>query len=125
MMKKIGVIITHWFVGWGLCGATMMVGREVTSIENALIIHAILAPVFFGIISVIYFKRFGYTTPLQTAAVFTLLIIMTDALFVAPIIEKSYEMFTSFIGTWLVFILIFLSTFITGSFVKKHALRSS
>jgi hypothetical protein len=42
------------------------------------------------------------------------MIILADALLIAPFIEKSYEMFTSFLGTWLVFILIFSSTYITG-----------
>jgi hypothetical protein len=120
-MRKASVIFTHWFVGWGLCGATMMIGREVTSVENALIIHATLAPVFFTIISVNYFKKYSYTTPFQTAAIFSLLVILIDALFVAPVIEKSYEMFTSFVGTWLVFILIFSSTYLTGILVKKSS----
>lgn len=119
MIRKIGVITIHWFIGWALCGATMMIGREVTSTENTLIIHAFLAPVFFAIVSYNYFKKFNYTPPFQTATIFTLLIILADALFIAPFIEKSYEMFTSFIGTWLVFILIFSSTFLTGNFISK------
>jgi hypothetical protein len=119
MAKKIGVVFVHWLVGWGLCGATMAIGREVTSIENALIIHAVMAPVFFSLISWVYFKKFAFTTPLGTAIIFTVLVVLADALLVAPVFEKSYEMFTSFMGTWLVFILIFSSTYIIGVVVKR------
>lgn len=113
-------IFIFWFIGWALCGATMMIGRELTSIDNALIIHAILAPIFFGALSFVYFRKFHYTSPVQTAMIFTLLVILADALLVAPVFEKSYAMFKSFIGTWLVFILIFFSTLLVGTFVDKH-----
>lgn len=47
MAKKVLVILAHAFVGWLLCGMIMGVGRNITSIENTLIIHAIGAPVIF------------------------------------------------------------------------------
>ena len=108
------IILILGIVGWGLCGLTFFAGASITSITNALIIHAIAAPIFFSLVSYNYFTKYNFTTPLQTASVFTSLIILTDALLVAPVFEKSYEMFTSFLGTWLVFILIFSSTYLTG-----------
>lgn len=120
-MKKTAVIFIFWFIGWVLCGATVMIGRELTSVQNALIIHAILAPIFFAILSFIYFRKFAYTSPIQTATTFTILTIVVDAIFIAPVIEKSYAMFGSFLGTWLVFILIFFSTFIIGALINKQS----
>ncbi len=108
------IIFIHWFIGWALCAVTINIGFALTSEQNALIIHAIAAPIFFSIVSFVYFTRYNFTTPLQTATIFTSMIILADALLVAPLIEKSYEMFTNFLGTWLVFILIFSSTYITG-----------
>lgn len=117
-LKKIIIVLIHAFIGWALCGATIGIGRAVTSIENTLIIHAILAPTFFTIISFFYYKKFNYTTPLQTAFIFMFFVIIMDAGLVAPVFEKSYDMFKSVLGTWIPFSLIFLSTFITGLMVK-------
>ena len=111
------MILIHAFVGWGLCGAIIGIGRKVTSMERTLILHAIGAPVFFAIIALVYFKYFSFTTPLQTAAIFVGFVIFMDVFLVALFIEKSFSMFTSLLGTWIPFILIFLATYITGLIV--------
>jgi len=59
----------HAFVGWALCGATMSIGMSVTSLSNTLVIHAIAAPIIFSSLSLLYFKKFRYTAPLQTAII--------------------------------------------------------
>ena len=118
-MKKIIIILLHAFVLWGLCGAIMGMGRSLTTIELTLIIHATGAPILASIISYLYYKNFNYTTPLQTAAIFVLFIIVMDAGLVAPIFEKSFDMFKSILGTWIPFTLIFASTYITGIIIKS------
>jgi hypothetical protein len=112
--KKIIVILVHAFVGWGLCGAIIGIGRNVTSMQVTLIVHAIGAPIFFAIITLIYFRWFRYTTALQTATAFIFFVILMDVLVVALLIEKSFGMFTSILGTWLPFALIFVSVYLTG-----------
>jgi hypothetical protein len=112
--KKIIVILIHAFVGWGLCGALIGIGRNVTSMQITLIAHAIGAPIVFAIITLIYFKWFRYTTALQTAAAFIFFVILMDVLVVALLIENSFEMFTSILGTWLPFALIFAAVYLTG-----------
>ena len=112
--KKNFIILIHAFVGWGLCGAIIGIGRNVTSMQVTLIVHAIGAPIFFTIITLIYFRWFRYTTALQTATVFIFFVILMDVLVVALLIEKSFEMFTSILGTWLPFALIFTSVYLTG-----------
>lgn len=118
-LKKITNIMVLAFIGWALCGATMGIGREVTSLETALIVHAIAAPLIFGVISLIYFKKFNYTTPMQTAVLFTAFVILMDFFIVALLIEKSFEMFASPIGTWIPFALIFLSTYLVGLMMTR------
>jgi hypothetical protein len=44
-------------------------------------------------------------------------VIALDALVVAPLIERSYAMFRSFIGTWLPFAAIFLASWAAGIWV--------
>jgi len=105
------VILVFAFIGWAACGATMGVGMALTSIDATLIIHAIGAPIYFIILSLIYFKKFNYTKPIATAALFISFVIIVDFFLIALIINKSLDMFRSFLGTWLPFILIFVSTF--------------
>jgi len=115
--KKIIIVLIHAFVGWMLCAATMGIGMSVTSLNNALMIHAIAAPIFFAGVSLVYFRKFNYTTPLQTALTFIAFVIGMDFFLVAILINRSFEMFTSLLGTWIPFALIFLSTYLTGLFV--------
>ena len=117
--KKTLIFLIHAFIGWALCGATMKLGLAITSENNALIIHAIAAPIFFGVITFVYYKKFKYSTPLQTAIGFTLFVILMDFFIVAPIFEQSYEMFYSLLGTWIPFFLMFASTFLTGSYLSR------
>lgn len=110
------VLLTHAFVGWALCAATMFVGMSTTTIQNTLIIHAIAAPIFFAIVSYIYANKFNYTSPIATALTFVGFVITIDFFVVALLINRSLEMFTSMLGTWIPFALIFTSSYLMMSF---------
>ena len=114
------VIFLHGFIIWSLCGAVMGVGMSTTTLNNALIIHAIAAPIIALGISAVYFKKFNYTTALQTAIIFVAIAIVLDIFIVSILINKSFEMFESFLGTWLVFILIFVASYLTGKYIKRY-----
>ncbi len=118
-MKKILIIFLHVFIGWALCGAIMGIGPKFMSMGLTLIVHLLAAPIFFAVISLIYYKKFNYTSPLQTAVIFTSFIILVDFFIVALLILKNLDMFASIIGTWLPFALIFLSSYLTGLGVNK------
>jgi|GEM_PF-403508 len=113
-VRKAAVILSHALIGWALCGATMGLGLAVTTVQGAQIAHAVLAPAFFIPLSWFYHRRFGYTSPLATAALFLGVILCLDLLVVALLIVKSLDMFRSFLGTWLPLGLIFISTWLTG-----------
>jgi hypothetical protein len=113
-ISKILIILAHAFVGWALCFATIGIGRAVATMEITLIVHAILAPTFFAGISLVYFRKFNFTTPLQTATIFIAFVMAMDFFVVAMSILHSFEMFTSLLGTWIPFALIFVSTYLTG-----------
>jgi len=117
--KKIFTILIHAFIGWAICAAIMGIGMQLFSMKTTLIIHAIGGPLGFLILSLIYFKKFNYTSPLQTAIIFIAFIIFMDFFIVAFLIEKSFDMFTSPLGTWIPFALIFLATYFTGLIVSK------
>ena len=123
--KKIITVLVHAFVGWALCAATIGISMATMSLHNALIIHAVGAPIFFFVVSLIYFKRFNYTLPLQTAIIFVAFVIVVDFFVVALLINKSLDMFASLLGTWIPFALIFISTYLTGLFTLKGSYPKS
>ena len=124
-VRKDLTLLAHAAVVWMLCGAAMGVGMAITSTEGALIIHATAAPIIAAGVSWVYFTRCNYTTPLQTAITFVGFIILADTLIVSLLIEKSFEMFTSPIGTWIPFALIFTATYLTGTRITVHQEQST
>lgn len=118
-LKKIFIILVHAFIGWAICAAIMGIGMQYFSLKTTLIIHAIGGPFGFAILSWFYFRKFDYTTPLQTAIIFVAFVIFMDFFIVALLIEKSLDMFKSVSGTWIPFALIFLATYFTGLIVSR------
>lgn len=115
------IVLVHALVGWMLCAATMGIGMAVMPVQTAQIVHAIGAPIFFALVTWIYVRRYNYTAPLQTALIFIGFVIAMDFLVVALLILKSLEMFASPLGTWIPFVLIFTSTYLTGLYLEKGA----
>ena len=118
---KLLVILIYAFIGWTICGVIMFIGTAVTSEFIALIIHAIAAPIIFAVVSSYYFKRYDFTTPLETALLFVGFVLLMDFFVVALFINRSLAMFGNVLGTWIPFVLIFISTYYTGQHVEKEA----
>ena len=112
--RTLGVLSVHAFVIWLACGLTIALGRGAFGMETTLTIHAIVAPAAALIVSVVDFETFRLTTPLATAAFFTLFIVALDALLVAPVFEKSFAMFASPLGMWWPLASIFAATWLAG-----------
>jgi len=123
--KKILIILAHAFVGWALCTATMLIGMATMTIDNALIVHAIGAPIIFTLVSLVYFNKFNYTSPIFTALIFVSFVIVVDFFLIALAINRSLEMFASPLGTWIPFALIFASTYITGLLTVRNSKRQA
>ncbi len=119
-MRRAAAVVGFALVGWALCAASIGVGFAVTTQTNALIVHAIVAPLVFAGLSWVYFTRFCYTTPLVTAALFLGIVAALDLLVVAAFILRSFAMFGSFLGTWLPFVLIFAATWTTGFAIGRQ-----
>jgi hypothetical protein len=116
---KLLIVLIYAFIGWTLCGVVMFIGTAVTSEFMALIAHAVAAPIIFAVVSSYYFKRYDFTTPLETAGLFAGFVVLMDFIVVALIINKSLAMFGNVLGTWIPFILIFISVYYTGRHEKK------
>ena len=87
--RQAGTIVGFAVIGWAVCGAIIGVGRAVTTLETTLILHAIGAPIIFAVLSWVYFGRFGFTTPIQTAIAFTGIVVLLDTFVVALFVEQS------------------------------------
>lgn len=84
-------------------------------------IHAGAVPfIFFGL-SLLYHRRFPQAAPLQTAMIFLSFVVSMDFFIVALLIQGNLSMFRGALETWIPLALIFLSTYITGSFLKPRA----
>ena len=119
MFKKAAIILGFGVAVWAFCGALVGVGRQFMSMDMTLIVHAVGAPVG-AIASWFYFRNFYFTRPLATAAIFVGLSLVLDVLIVALLIEKSFDMFSSFLGVWLPQALIFAATYSTGKFMAPE-----
>jgi hypothetical protein len=111
--KYISVVI-RGVVGWAICGATIGVGRRVVSMDTTLLIHAVVAPLAFGLLTWNHFKRFPASSAGGTALTMLGIAVGLDALVVAPLFEHSYAMFRSVIGTWVPFASILAVTYLVG-----------
>jgi hypothetical protein len=118
-LSGVVAMLLHALAGWAYCGMLIGVGRRLLSLDATLVVHAIGAPIGFALLSLLYFKRFAWTTPLQTAVAFLTVVVAMDVLLVAPVFEGSYAMFASPLGTWIPFALIFAATYLTGLAVAR------
>jgi hypothetical protein len=124
VLKKAFVVFGFACAVWALCGALVGIGRQFMSLETTLYVHAIGAPLGAAVLGWIYFRKFGYTSPLATAVIFVSAALTLDVFVVAMLIEKSFAMFRSTIGIWIPQMLIFITIWITGSVALKDAARS-
>ena len=118
--REIAHLLVPALVGWALCGATIAIVRLITSLQNALLVHAVAAPIIFAAASFVYFRGFHHTTPLQTAMIYVSLVITLDFIVIATFVEKSYAMFASTLGTWIPFALIFGATYLMGRTLSRN-----
>lgn len=70
MLKKTLILLAFAFAVWTFCGALVGIGRQFMSMESTLIVHAVGAPVGAAFLSWLYFPKYGFTSPLVTAAIF-------------------------------------------------------
>jgi len=112
---SLAALIAHGVLGWAACGVLMGVLLATVSEPSAIITHAVGAPIIFAAVTAHLFLRSGGRRPIFVASTFTAIVVALDALIVAWLIQRSFAMFSSALGTWVPFALIFVSVFVTGS----------
>jgi hypothetical protein len=122
-MTKNAVFVGYAVIGWAVCGATIAVGRQMMSMATTLLVHAIVAPLVFALLSLHFFRHYPAASPLRTSLGFVGIVIALDVFVVASLIERSYAMFTSPLGTWIPFVSIWLSTLLVGEVCQQGQAR--
>ncbi len=120
-LKKTAVVVAFAIAVWAFCGSLVAVGRQFMSMDTTLIVHAIGAPIGAAIFAWLYFRSFGFASPLVTAAIFVAVALALDFFVVALLIENSFDMFGSILGVWIPQVLIFSATYLTGRLVRPSA----
>jgi hypothetical protein len=118
-MRRPASLVIHALVGWAICGATVGIGRRLLPMTVTLVVHAVVAPLTFGVLAWDHVRRFPQSSPSATALTMVVLVIGLDALVVAPFLERSYDMFRSALGTWLPFGLIFVASYSAGRVTRQ------
>ncbi len=118
------ILLGFGIAGWAYCGSLIGIGRQFLPMEEVLLIHAAGAPMGFGLISYIYFRRFALTSALKTAAFFVGVVLALDLFLVAPVFEHSFAMFRSPLGTWIPLAGIFVATYLVGLIASPNPPRS-
>jgi hypothetical protein len=117
---KIAVIFAHAFVIWV---TVMGIGMMIISIDNtstgSLLLYISTPIVISALVTTIYFRWFGYTSPLKTAAIFVFTTILLDLLIVAMIIMRNIDIFYSALDTWIPFLFIFITSYLAGMLFKR------
>jgi hypothetical protein len=120
-MLSVGAVEMAWvyliglaLVLWGACGGVIAIGRKLWSIDTTLRVHLIAAAIFAFLVAAAHRALAPDFDPLLRAAAITTIVMLLDALVVAPLFERSYAMFRSVIGTWLPFVAIFAACWAAG-----------
>ncbi len=82
--------------------------------QTTLWVHAFVAPIAFGLLTAHHFRRFPAASPVTTALAMVGLVVALDALLVAPVLERSWAMFRSILGTWVPFASIGAASYLAG-----------
>ena len=107
-------LIALAFVLWGACGGVIAVGRRLWSLDTTLRVHLVAAAIIAFLVAAAHRALAPEFDPLLRAAAITVIVMLLDAMVVAPLFERSYAMFRSVIGTWLPFAAIFLAAWAAG-----------
>jgi menaquinone-dependent protoporphyrinogen oxidase len=108
-----------WFALGGAIVA-VLVGMGLGAVpwpSLAAILHALAAIAIYAAVAGAYFTARGARAPLPVAAVFTGVAALVDVI-VATLLWRDYGMFAHIGATWLPYVLIFLTTWATGSVVR-------
>lgn len=107
---------------WVGCGLSIVGMRRLAGVRAALAVHALVAPALAAFVSSRYFssKSRPCVTPVQAGALFAGSAVALDATIVAPLLEKSYRMFKSLLGTRMPLASIFAASHVAGEIVRRR-----
>ncbi len=113
-LAKLKITIGHALIGWAASVAILAFGFAAMPRLDAVLLYTMAGPIIFIYVSKHYFENYFYTTALETAAIFTLIVMGMDFVVFGLLIDHSFSMFGSVLMTWIPFFLTFTATHLTG-----------
>jgi len=120
--RSIARLVAYGAVGWALSAATLVVLLAGSPLRLALALHAIAAPLWFGVLARRYHRADGARPPLATALAWTAIAALLDATLVAGAVRRTFALLDSFAGFWLPLALAFLAAWAVGAIASMLAL---
>jgi hypothetical protein len=117
-------LVLHVLAGWGILAAIIIIGRNIFGVSTAMVLQAVVAPFLYALISWSYFRRFSFTNPVQTAAIFTGVVILLNALVFAFFTPQGVTIYFRPLSAWLAFALIFAVTYFVGIWLKNKQIQN-
>lgn len=113
-----GRLLAYGVLGWALCAAVTAALSQLTALGVTMVARAVLAPLVFLAISLLYFRPRGAREPLPTALSWLAILAVLDSAVVAGAVSDGLSRFTSILGAWLPYSLVFLATWLTGALMS-------
>lgn len=115
--RSIPRLMLHGLAGW-VVTAGLLMGLMQVHLRAAIIVHAIAAPIVFGVIAWHYFRARGARNALPTAITWTALVALLDFVLVAGLFPAGIALFARVGAIWIPFVLIFLVTWAIGGMMS-------
>ena len=124
-LRRSGVAVgptLRWSVAaWIACGLVFALARATWSVDAAVAIHLVAAPLIGATAARFIWTHSGHPGVLATAATVAGTMAVLDAIVVAPFLERSFAMFASPLGTWIPLALILAASAATAALLARPA----
>ena len=116
--RSVRRLITYGVAGWAAGSVATWLSAWALGGNTAVALHTVAAPIVFCGVSLSYFRAAGAREPVPVAATFATIVVLLDAAVAGGAILRDFWTFTSTVGTWLPYPLIFLATWATGAILR-------
>ncbi len=114
-MAWVALIVCGLFL-WAWSAGVFAMGREIWPGDMPEAVRLSVSPAIAAAATLAHKIAAPDFPDLTRAAAFVGLVAILDALVLAPVVDRSYAIFRSAIGSWLPFAAIFLASYLTGGF---------
>jgi amino-acid N-acetyltransferase len=113
------VLLLHALALWALSALALAVAVRVLSLERALVVHAIAAPILTALVMAFYFGAFGGIPPIPAALLVAAVVALAD-LAASPWLRRATTPFQVALETWTPWTLVFAQALASGIVARRR-----